>query len=466
MFSLDILFLVSHSKEVPSDFKVFNIASIKLNSLLANDLRKLENNPKIICIVTGIGYKNTHLSLDWIKANISTKLIVNLGSCGSSNTTYFQKIVCPQKFSFNNDSYLGLGLFPFLITESSILKVSSCESVKELTPHSNSEITDMESFWHAEFCSKSDITYCSLKFVTDMNDANTQNAYIQNLNRLQDCFNCVIREIFTPVKGSVTVIIPTYNRAKFLKRSIDSVLKQTIKANCIVVDDGSTDETHEILSLYESKIEVIRLAKNGGVSAARNSGILHSNSNWICFLDSDDEWRLDKLKNQLDFHENHPYFSVFQSQENWIRDNKKINKKKHFNKVSGFIWDVCLNRCMISASSVIIRKEVFNKFGLFDKSLPICEDYDLWLRLSRHLLIGLENSFSLNKFAGHINQLSTTYVAMDRFRVFALKKALKNEFNPDFYKKLQDIISAKENVLIKGKLKRGDKSVYCNENLL
>ena len=462
MYSLDFLILVSHSKEVPTALKTHNIACLTLSSLLANDLRKLNNTPKVVCIITGIGFKNTQLALNWVKQNISCKLFINLGSAGSSNSNYLHKLVCPQQFTFNNTAYLGLGLFPFLLNKTSILTVSNCKSVQQLSLNSSSAVIDMESFWQAEFCHQHNIYYCSLKFITDMNNSSTKSSYLKSLTYLQDKFNNVICELFSPIKDSVSVIIPTYNRAKFLTRSIDSVLNQTHQAHCIVVDDGSTDETHRILTSYKSKIDVLRLDQNKGVSHARNIGILHANSNWISFLDSDDQWHSNKLKNQLDFYKHHPYFSILQSQENWIRNDEKVNKKKHFNKVSGFIWDICLNRCMISPSSVLIKKDVFNSFDLFDESLPICEDYDLWLRLSRFLLVGLEDSFSLNKFAGHENQLSTSFEVMDRFRLIALKKALKNETHPNFITKLQDLVSLKDQILTKGKLKRGKNSILSN----
>ena len=459
MYSLDFLILVSHSKEVPTALKIHNIACLTLNSLLANDLRKLQNNPKVVCIITGIGFKNTQLALNWIRQNISCKLFINLGSAGSSNSNYLHKLVCPQQFICNKKSYLGLGLFPFLLNNTSILTVSNCESVQQLNLNSSSAVIDMESFWQAEFCHRHNIYYCSLKFITDMNNLSTKSSYLKSLTFLQDQFNSIINEILTPIKDSVSVIIPTYNRAKFLIRSIDSVLNQTHQAHCIVVNDGSTDETQTILTSYKSKIDVIRLDQNKGVSYARNIGISHANSNWMSFLDSDDQWHSNKLKNQLDFYKHHPYFSILQSQENWIRDNKKVNKKKQFNKASGFIWDICLNRCMISPSSVLIKKDIFDKFNLFDESLPVCEDYDLWLRLSRFLLVGLEDSFSLNKFAGHENQLSTSFEVMDRFRLSALKKALKNETHPDFITKLQDIINFKKTIITNGKLKRGKNSI-------
>jgi len=98
----------------------------------------------------------------------------------------------------------------------------------------------------------------------------------------------------------VSVILPSWNRAGWLKKSIDSVLEQTFRDfELIVVDDASTDSTQEILTGYAGKIRSITFAKNLGVSAARNAAIKNCDSEWIAFLDSDDYWHPDKLQKQI-----------------------------------------------------------------------------------------------------------------------------------------------------------------------
>ena len=465
MYNFDFILLISHKQEVPDSLREFNIPIVSLKALLANDTRLLDTPSSCICIVTGVGYKNTNLSLNWIKAHLNTNLIINIGSCGSSNPNLLNKLICPMGFKFQNKHVYSLGIFPFMITQD-VLHVHSCESVLKPQQNLSSDIVDMESFWQAEFCYINNISYSCLKYVTDLNNNNTQNDYQNHINLMIKSFNSIFLQLFSPIISTPTVIIPTYNRVEFLKRSIDSVLNQTVKPECIVVDDGSTDDTKLLLDSYGSSIHVIRSNKNQGVSTARNLGINKSNSQWISFLDSDDQWEKDKLEKQIDYYYKFPFYSVIQSQEHWIRNNKRINKKKHHQKKHGILFDEALNYCVISASSVLINRRVFEKFGYFDEKMRVCEDYELWLRLTRNLIIGLDNTYSLKKYAGHANQLSFSYEAMDRFRVYALKKQLQNEHNPFIKKKIINTITKKESILQSGKLKRGIKSVYDKENLL
>ena len=179
----------------------------------------------------------------------------------------------------------------------------------------------------------------------------------------------------------ISVIIPTYNRSKLLNRSIRSVLNQTYQPNeIIVVDNGSTDDTREMVSKNFRKICYIYHDKKG-VSSARNAGIRISKSNWISFLDSDDEWdpnHLDALRTYL---KANPLLRWAQSEEVWIRNGSHFNKKHVHRKPDGWGFDRSLDRCLVSPSAVIIHRSMFNDFGLFDTNLMVCEDYDLWLRI-------------------------------------------------------------------------------------
>ena len=117
----------------------------------------------------------------------------------------------------------------------------------------------------------------------------------------------------------VSVIIPTYNRAAWLKEAIESVLSQTYKQfELIVVDDGSTDPTGELLLQYGTKLSVLHTG-HGGPSAARNCGIAAARGEYIAFLDSDDVWLPDKLRAQMLFFQDHPEARVCQTEEIWIR---------------------------------------------------------------------------------------------------------------------------------------------------
>ncbi|MBU0650624.1 glycosyltransferase, partial [bacterium] len=124
--------------------------------------------------------------------------------------------------------------------------------------------------------------------------------------------------------------------------------------------------------------------KNSGVSSARNKGILLSKGKYLAFLDSDDEWKKNKLKKQIEFFKENPALKICQTDEEWIRNGKWINQKKIHQKKSGWIFEPSLELCLISPSSVIIHKDIFDHIGLFDETLMACEDYDLWLRITLH----------------------------------------------------------------------------------
>ncbi|NOQ32202.1 MAG: glycosyltransferase [Helicobacteraceae bacterium] len=219
----------------------------------------------------------------------------------------------------------------------------------------------------------------------------------------------------------VSVVIPTYNRASFLQRAIKSVLKQSKTVNeIIIIDDGSTDNTKELLSKFPQVKYIYQ--KNSGVSSSRNRGIKEASSEWIAFLDSDDEWHKNKIEKQLEYHSQNSELFISYTDEKWIKDNKHINIPKKFKKIGGSIFNEILPFCNIAPSSVIVKKELFESVGYFDEELEVCEDYDLWLRIARSYEFGLVNEPLITKYAGHDDQLSFKHWGMDRFRIEALKK--------------------------------------------
>ncbi len=231
-------------------------------------------------------------------------------------------------------------------------------------------------------------------------------------------------------KPIVSVIIPTYNREHVLERAIQSVLNQTYKNyELIIIDDGSTDDTSKILDKYDKDIRHYSML-HSGVSAARNFGIKKAYGDWIALLDSDDYWLPEKLEKQVKFVSRHPQFKVAQTDEKWIRKGKFVNPMKKHQKHSGWIFEKCLPLCIVSPSAVMIHKEIFDAVGLFDENLPVCEDYDLWLRISRNYQIGLLPEKLIVKTGGHDDQLSRQYWGMDRFRVDALERLLEKELKP------------------------------------
>jgi hypothetical protein len=139
----------------------------------------------------------------------------------------------------------------------------------------------------------------------------------------------------------------------------------------------------------------------------------------------------------------HPYYDVVQSQERWIRNGAHLNQKKQFQKQSGWIFDLCLERCMISPSSVLIKRELFDHYGGFDTDYPACEDYALWLKLSRFHPIGLDECVGLTKYGGHDDQLSFKYPNMDEFRVIALLDCLEREADPNVRNVIKTVLLKK-----------------------
>ena len=224
----------------------------------------------------------------------------------------------------------------------------------------------------------------------------------------------------------VSVIIPTYNRAWCLSEAIESVLSQTFQdMELIVVDDGSTDETPALLSQYGDRLRVLH-QPNQGVSAARNSGIQAAHGDLIALLDSDDTWQPDKLARQVDFFDRQPQARICQTEEIWIRRGKRVNPKHRHRKPSGDIFEASLALCLVSPSAVMMRRNLLEEMGGFDESLPACEDYDLWLRVSLCYPIHLLDEPLVIKRGGHDDQLSGA-PGLDRYRIQSLDKILRRE---------------------------------------
>lgn len=227
-------------------------------------------------------------------------------------------------------------------------------------------------------------------------------------------------------KPSISVVIPTHNRCHTLARALDSVLEQSVSpSEIIVIDDGSTDDTSDLLKSQYPTIKAYRQS-NHGVSHARNRGIESSTGEWIALLDSDDAWYPGKLEAQLSEIEREPSIRLCHSDEHWIRNGKRVNQRERHTKRGGHIFQHCLPLCAISPSASVIRRDVFTDIGYFDESLPACEDYDFWLRLTAQEAVAYCDAPLVIKHGGHQDQLSRKYMAMDRFRLVALDKILSS----------------------------------------
>ena len=193
----------------------------------------------------------------------------------------------------------------------------------------------------------------------------------------------------------VSVVVPTFNRAYLIKRSIDSVLKQTYKNfEILIIDDGSTDNTYDVVStIGDDRIKYIRYSSNQGAAYARNEGIKLSKYDYIAFQDSDDVWNADKLEKQMKM--------ILESDANM----GLVYCEYHYNGLNG-IEGICPNRDislsqksgnkfpylltgnMIGTPTMLVRKEVFEKVGGFDESYSCLEDYEFALRVASMYKIG------------------------------------------------------------------------------
>ena len=259
---------------------------------------------------------------------------------------------------------------------------------------------------------------------------------------------------------SISVIIPTYNRAYCLSRAIDSVLAQSHPVEKIcVIDDGSTDDTQQLLQSNYPQIHYIR-QENKGVSAARNKGIRKAKSQWIAFLDSDDEWLPQKIEKQLFELTRQPMYKLIHCDEVWIRNGVRVNAMNKHKKSGGDIFESCLPLCVISPSASIIQRELLLEVGLFNESLPACEDYDLWLRICSSHPVLYVNEKLLRKYGGHEDQLSRQHWGMDRFRVDALDRIIREGvLQSDQAKAAREILINKCQILINGADKRGNQAL-------
>jgi len=256
---------------------------------------------------------------------------------------------------------------------------------------------------------------------------------------------------------TVSVVIPTFNRCDLLCTAIESVLNQTLKPNqIIVVDDGSEDNTATIVAKHFPTVELIQQS-NHGVSHARNRGIEAADTDWVAFLDSDDRWFKNKLAVQMSAINASPAYRLCHCDEHWIRNGRRVNPMNKHQKRGGDIFKHCLPLCAISPSAAIIHQSVFDEVGVFDESLPACEDYDLWLRICASNPVLFVDTALLEKTGGHDDQLSKKHWGMDRFRLHALGKLLRAHTLSDEHHSLVDsTFKQKYDILINGANKRGN----------
>ncbi len=256
-----------------------------------------------------------------------------------------------------------------------------------------------------------------------------------------------------------SVVIPSHNRMERLREAVRSVLSQTFRDfECVVVDDGSTDGTVAMAEELRGPVRFIR-QENRGVSAARNRGILSSRAPYLAFLDSDDLWLPDKLEAHRAYLKMNPSMRIHQSDETWVRKGRRVNPREKHIKPEGDIFLPSLRLCLVSPSAVVIERGLLEEVGLFDERLPVCEDYDLWLRISWRERVGLMPGRLVIKHGGHDDQLSKRYWGMARCRIYSILTPLAahaGELRPDQRARAREVVVEKCRILHGGALKRGN----------
>lgn len=223
----------------------------------------------------------------------------------------------------------------------------------------------------------------------------------------------------------VSVIIPTYNREATIKRAIDSVLNQTYSSlELIVVDDGSTDKTVELVDSYQDKrIRLVCLAKHSGANVARNKGISVAKGKYIAFQDSDDEWMQDKLYQQITYLEKEDkdvcYCPYVLHEDGRIKIIPEYagNKQLHEEKIK----EILQRKNVISTQTLIIRRNVIEKVGGFDETLPRLQDYEFAIRLAQCCKVGYISQPLVNVYRVNACISTNREALMEAYRKIIVK---------------------------------------------
>src|SRR3990172_347270 len=241
----------------------------------------------------------------------------------------------------------------------------------------------------------------------------------------------------------VSIVLPTYNCAAFLPHSIGSILAQTYNSyEIIVVDDGSIDNTKEVLTPFMQKINYIYYHQNKGSHVARNIGIQSSRGKYIAFIDADDIWLPEKLQTDIEYFETHPEVNMVYSKHlNIDQNGRMLDEASQKRLPSGNIFTQLFSeQNFIITSSVVVRKEIFETTGLFYEQLSNCQDWDMWLRIAFYFKVGGINT-PLVKYRHNPHSLSKNrnnvlkYQKMVIDKIYSNFKDKENGINEKLYKK-------------------------------
>jgi glycosyltransferase involved in cell wall biosynthesis len=192
----------------------------------------------------------------------------------------------------------------------------------------------------------------------------------------------------SPENPFVSVVVPVYNGERYLSRTLDSIIAQTVSDwEIVAVNDGSTDDSQKILDeyakKYPQKISIISV-NNGGISRARNTGVSAARGTFIAFIDQDDLWKPEKLERQVRMFSENDNLGISFTNESIIDGNGALVHEKVFalnNKMKGDVFEQILFDNFIPISSVMLRRSLFREIGGFDPQYSLAEDYDFLLRV-------------------------------------------------------------------------------------
>ena len=276
-----------------------------------------------------------------------------------------------------------------------------------------------------------------------------------------------------------SIIIPAYNSAKFIKRSVGSVIKQTYeKYEAIIINDGSTDDTKSVIKqITDSRVRLIN-QENRGVSVARNRGLQEAQGQYICFLDSDDEYfdnHLEVLKNMIDQYPEKSFFSTRHCVSK-IGNASEVEMPRVTNEIafySNFVDEILKEPEKICTGSVCIHRSMFDKYGIFQAGVKLGEDTDMWKRVYVHsgVVFGDYVTVKVNRDGSEATKVYSRRFEVDpmnRMELFLNDATIANDVKDSLvveneYIKLQVVRS---NILVGRKKKAWNKLKYVNKRLV
>jgi glycosyltransferase involved in cell wall biosynthesis len=233
------------------------------------------------------------------------------------------------------------------------------------------------------------------------------------------------------MKPKVSVIIPNYNYSQYICEAVESVLLQTYpNVEIIIVDDGSKDNSLEVLEKFGDKIKILA-QQNAGVSVARNNGVANSNGEFIAFLDADDIWLPEKIERQISLFLNDKTLGLVHVAVQDIDASGK-NLGTHFDGLSGEVSHELLlfKRAVIlgGGSGIMIPRKIFDEVGGFDLRLSTSADWDIFYQISSRYKVGFINEILL-KYRLHGLNMHGNIPRMEREMLIGFEKAFTNEKN-------------------------------------